>query len=81
MPTLFIDTQPLKNVNTGMGQVCLNLGTELIRQRPPGWDITFLVPKGKVGFFGPTVQYRVATEWLRHWRPSGYDICHCMHQG
>lgn len=81
MPTLLIDTQPLKHINTGMGQVCLNLGLELIKQRPEGWELTFLVPKGKEGFFGPSVQYKVATEWLRHWRTTGYDVWHCLHQG
>ncbi|MBO0952026.1 glycosyltransferase family 4 protein [Fibrella forsythiae] len=81
MPKLFVDTQPLKHINTGMGQVCLNLSKELIRQCPANWEITFLVPKGKEGFFGPSVQYKVATEWLRHWRTTGYDVWHCLHQG
>ncbi len=85
MPTLFIDAERLRDRNSGLGQVCLHLGHELVRQCPDGWHITFLVPKNDVGVFGYTrsgvpVQY-VEASWLRKvWMPGSFDAWHCLHQ-
>ncbi|UFH55949.1 glycosyltransferase family 1 protein [Spirosoma sp. KNUC1025] len=85
MPSLFIDAERLRDLNSGLGQVCLHLGHELVRQRPAGrngepWHLTFLVPEDKVGVFGPDVQY-VKSSWLRKlWIKGRYDVCHCLHQ-
>ena len=78
--TIFIDTERLRDLNSGLGQFCLQLGRELVRQRPDSAQLTFLVPDGKQGIFGPDVAYQTAT-WLRRWyTPGRYDIWHCMHQ-
>ena len=53
MPRLFVDTERMSNLTSGLGQVCLHLGRELVRQRPPDWEITFLIPAEQVGVFGP----------------------------
>ena len=80
MPNLFIDTERLRDLNSGLGQVCLHLGHELVQQCPPAWEITFLVPKGQTGIFGDKVRY-VEASWLRKIRvPGRYDIWHCVHQ-
>ena len=85
MPSLFIDAERLRDINSGLGQVCLQFGQELVRQRPEesdgeSWTITFLVPKGQTGVFGPTVQY-VEASWMRKlWIPGQYDVWHCIHQ-
>ncbi|AQG80517.1 glycosyltransferase family 4 protein [Spirosoma montaniterrae] len=85
MPTLFIDAERLRDRNSGLGQVCLHLGHELVRQRPNGrdgepWHITFLVPKGETGVFGNEVAYLEAS-WLRKvWIPGQFDVWHCLHQ-
>ncbi|GAB3507514.1 hypothetical protein GCM10027341_42190 [Spirosoma knui] len=71
----------MANLTSGLGQVCLHLGHELIRQQPPGWELTFLVPHNQVGMFGPTVRYIVASRWRRFWRPWSYDVWHCLYQG
>jgi len=81
MPRLFVDTERMSNLTSGLGQVCLHLGQELVRQRPPGWEITFLVPPKQVGVFGPSVSYIVAKWWHRWWRPWRFDVWHCLHQG
>lgn len=85
MPSLFIDTERLRDLNSGLGQVCLHLGHELVRQRPSEWELTFLVPPGQRGIFGDNVQY-VQASWLRKiWiasrlGKSKYDVWHCLHQ-
>ncbi len=80
MPRLFLETERMANLTSGMGQLCLHLGRELVRQKPPGWELTFLVARHQVGIFGPLVKYRVATRWGRFRRFRGYDIWHCLHQ-
>ena len=80
MPTLFIDAERLRNLNSGLGQVCLHLGHELIRQQPAGWKLTFLVPKGQTGVFGGSVDYVEASLLRKLWIPGQYDVWHCLHQ-
>lgn len=90
MPALFIDAERLRDLNSGLGQVCLHLGHELVRQQPPGWKLTFLVPKGQTGVFGDSrsgryagagpVEY-VEAWWLRKlWISGQFDVWHCLHQ-
>lgn len=80
MPALFIDAERLRDPNSGLGQVCLHLGHELVRQCPSGWRLTFLVPKGQIGVFGQSVDYKEAS-WMRKvWISDRYDVWHCLHQ-
>ncbi|MBD2756914.1 glycosyltransferase family 4 protein [Spirosoma validum] len=80
MLSLFIDAERLRDLNSGLGQVCLHLGRELVRQRPDTWPLTFLVPEDKVGVFGPEVEY-IKASWMRKlWIPGQYDLWHCLHQ-
>ncbi len=88
MPKLFIDTERLRDLNSGLGQVCLNLGHELVRQcasQPADWELTFLVPPGQSGVFGDgrpgiSIRYEEAS-WLRKFYiPGQYDVWHCLHQ-
>lgn len=80
MPALFIDAERLRDLNSGLGQVCLHLSRELVRQQPAGWKLTFLVPGSQVGVFGSQVDY-VEASWQRKlWIPRRYDVWHCLHQ-
>lgn len=90
MPALLIDAERLRDLMSGLGQVCLHLGLELVRQRPADrngepWQLTFLVPAGQSGIFGDEVRY-VEASWLRKmWMPGPpgggqYDVWHCLHQ-
>ena len=80
MLTLFIDAERLRDLNSGLGQVCLHLSHELIRQQPAGWKLTFLVPRGQTGVFGAQVDY-VEASWLRKiWLPGRFDVWHYLHQ-
>jgi glycosyltransferase involved in cell wall biosynthesis len=90
MPSLFIDTERLRDLNSGLGQVCLHLGNELVRQQPAGWKVTFLVPNGQSGVFGygkdnvrhsdMPVNYIEASWHRKLWIPGTYDVWHCLHQ-
>ncbi|GAB3510044.1 hypothetical protein GCM10027341_47900 [Spirosoma knui] len=80
MPSLFIDAERLRDLNSGLGQVCLHLGYELVSQCPPNWNLTFLVPKGQVGIFGDSVTYREASWQQKLWIPGQFDVWHCLHQ-
>ena len=80
MPRLFLDTERMANLTSGIGQVCLHLGRELVCQRPPGWEITCLVAPDQVNIFGSGVEYIVATRWRRVWHPWSFDVWHCLYQ-
>ena len=80
MPRLFLDTERMANLSSGIGQVCLHLGRELVRQQPPGWELTFLVSPEQMGMFGPTANYVTATRWRRVWHPWTFDVWHCLYQ-
>jgi glycosyltransferase involved in cell wall biosynthesis len=85
MPSLFIDAERLRNLNSGLGQVCLHLGQELLRERRTDrhggpWHVTFLVPRGGSGFFGTSADHVEASWRRRLWIPGRYDVWHCLHQ-
>jgi glycosyltransferase involved in cell wall biosynthesis len=80
MPCLFVDAERLRDPNSGLGQVCLHLGNELVRQCPDDWTITFLVPKGEIGIFGDQVNYIETVWWRKIWLGGRYDVWHCLHQ-
>ncbi|RRA99822.1 glycosyltransferase family 4 protein [Larkinella rosea] len=77
---IFIDTERLRDLNSGLGQFCLQLGQELVRQRPDSAQLTFLVPEGKQGIFGPDVTYQTAVWWRKWVHTKSYDVWHCTHQ-
>ncbi|GAB3962358.1 glycosyltransferase family 1 protein [Spirosoma harenae] len=80
MPHLFLEVEQMSNLNSGLGQLCLHLGHELVRQKPADWEMTFLVSKEQVGIFGPSVNYKIASKWQRLWRNWSYDVWHCPYQ-
>ncbi|MGV3561258.1 glycosyltransferase family 4 protein [Larkinella arboricola] len=77
---IFIDTERLRDLNSGLGQFCLQLGQELVRQKPPSARLTFLVLKGQEGVFGTNVHYQTAAWWRKWYNPGTYDLWHCTHQ-
>lgn len=86
MPSIFIDAERLRDLNSGLGQVSLHLGRELVAQCPTDYQLTFLVPKGQAGVFGDSVNY-IEASWIRKfWIPGRpglgrFDVWHCLHQG
>ncbi len=82
MPRIFIDTERLRDPYSGLGQFCLHLGHELVRQNPDPerFSLTFGVPKAEIGVFGDAVQYRPVSWHDRVWRSGEYDMWHALHQ-
>ena len=82
MPALLLEMEKLKVPRSGLGQVCLHLGEQLVRQRPEGWDLTFYVPPARRGVFGDRVRY-VEHSGLHKLLPATrapFDVWHCVHQ-
>ncbi|WP_128546414.1 glycosyltransferase family 4 protein [Larkinella soli] len=77
---VFVDTERLRDLNSGLGQFCLRLGQELVRNRPEPAELTFLVPGSRKGIFGSGVEYRTAVWWRRVFNPGAFDVWHCTHQ-
>ena len=84
VPTLLLELEKLKVAASGLGQVCLHLGEHLLRQRPPGWDVTAYVPRSRIGVFGeaPGVSYlpHSALHKLLPATRAPVDVWHCLHQ-
>lgn len=80
MTKILIDTERLRDLNSGLGQFCLNLGRELVRQKPPTDELTFLLPTHYDPQFGNTVHYRRVAWWDRLWRSDEFTIWHATHQ-
>lgn len=84
MRTIFVDTERIRDLNSGLGQTCLHVGQELVRQQPAGTSLTFLVPPGQLGVFGEsiqgTLQYREASWRYKLHSPGQFDSWHNLHQ-
>lgn len=80
MTKILIDTERLRDLNSGLGQFCLNLGYELARQKPATDELTFLVPAQQPPVFGDTVQSRPAVWWDKLWRSDEFRVWHATHQ-
>jgi len=83
MKTIFVDTERIRDLNSGLGQTCLRVGQELVRQQPLGTSLTFLVPPGQAGVFGPasgTLHYREASWRYKLYSPGQFDVWHNLHQ-
>ena len=92
MKTIFVDTERIRDLNSGLGQTCLHVGRELVRQQPSGTSLTFLVPPGQAGVFGPpsgastdsarqgTLHYREASWRHKFYSGGQFNVWHNLHQ-
>ena len=83
MRHIFVDTERIRDLNSGLGQTCLHVGQELVRQQPAGTSLTFLVPPGQKGVFGEpsgTLQYREAGWRHKLYNPGRFGVWHNLHQ-
>jgi glycosyltransferase involved in cell wall biosynthesis len=80
---VLIDLLRLKDLNTGLGQVCLSYGKALAAARHPNLQFTFLVPHNFVGYFGQNVHY-LCPSLIQNCFPSllrkRFDLWHSIHQ-
>jgi glycosyltransferase involved in cell wall biosynthesis len=82
LKTVLVDLGKLKDLNSGLGQVSLNVGQSLSVHRPQDMAFEYLIPEGFQGSFGTDVSYcKLST--LRRWFPilnKKYDLWHAIHQ-
>lgn len=78
-----MDLERLKHPYTGLAEYNANMGRYLLRQRPPSWSYTFLLPPGMDAPFEGDYDTLSATKWRRHFRNSspGFDLWHVTWQG
>ncbi|MEM9352133.1 MAG: glycosyltransferase family 1 protein [Planctomycetota bacterium] len=69
MPRIVVDLEKLRLLESGLGQYCLELGAELIRQRREGEELIYFVPPKQVGRYAGD---RVTTKPVRRWQKGRY---------
>ena len=82
MKHILLEMEKLKNLNSGLGQVCLGLGREFEKISPKECDLTFYIPALFKGSFGNQFHYLRRSAKHRFFKiPSrAYDVWHCLHQ-
>lgn len=81
MKTVFLEMEKLRHPQTGLGQFCLHLGRELVRQNNAEFNFHFYLPQNQFGVFGQ--QHYVARKALHKIFPPSshrFDLWHCFHQ-
>lgn len=72
----------LRNLQSGLGQFCGNLGRRLLMQSPNDLQLMFYVPVSQKNIFGPTANYKTHAQADKLFGASRnkFDVWHCMHQ-
>ena len=82
MKHVLIEMEKLKNPNSGVGQVCLNLGKQFQLNNTENLKLDFYLPKLQKNIFGEQFNYTEHTP-LHKLLPissTKYDVWHCLHQ-
>ncbi|MBZ5698921.1 MAG: glycosyltransferase family 4 protein [Acidobacteriia bacterium] len=83
MNRILIDCERTKHPHTGLFHFCLQLGSALIRYADPGRErLTFYVPRGQRGLFGPGQDYFFYRRFHKFWIPRtrSFNLWHCTYQ-
>jgi glycosyltransferase involved in cell wall biosynthesis len=82
MQTIFIEMERLRNIHSGLGQFCLNLGNGLSRLLREEAKLHFYVPKPLKNTFGNQHQYHAVSALHKIFPVSfeKFDLWHCTHQ-
>lgn len=82
MKTVFLEMERLRNLNSGLGQFCKNLGQALVQLADPDFSFSFYLPASCRGLFGSDRNYLVHSpvhKVLKACRER-FDCWHCLHQ-
>jgi glycosyltransferase involved in cell wall biosynthesis len=79
---VIVEMEKLRNLESGLGQVCLHLGRSLAEVAPSGLGLQFYVPKNRFGIFGEKSRYHAVRTWDRWWGVSSprCSLWHSTHQ-
>lgn len=77
-----VEMEKLNNLNSGLGQFCLNLGNSLQKQSFPDLDICYYLPKNRAGIFGNSSKYEIISRInkILPVQVSNTKVWHCTHQ-
>ncbi len=79
---VLIDAERLRQVNSGLGQVALNLGRQFLAHPSPRWTPAFILPDDRRDQFDTPID-AIAPDWrLRYapWAAPRFDLWHLLHQ-
>lgn len=82
MRKVFVEMDKLKNLASGLGQFCLNIGLEYQQIAPEDLLLNFYVSRSQRNIFGHRFNYR-DQNFLHKLLPIKgveYDVWHCIHQ-
>jgi len=82
IPRVLIDVERLRQPNSGLGQVALNLGQQFLAHPSDKWRPVFLIPEDRRDTFGRPIDFEVPS-WRRRYVPRlapRYDLWHILHQ-
>ena len=77
-PKIILDFQKLENLNSGLGQFCLHLGTNLTKFNRQRFQLFFVVPSGRKGVFGEAAGYFYPSEVRK--TSIEFDLLYLAHQ-
>lgn len=77
-----LELEKTANLNTGLGQFCLNLTDNILKLAPQDMQFQAYLPAGQTGLFGSRLQVLPQKSWHRWKFPQKIrpDVWHCMHQ-
>lgn len=79
--TIFLETERLRNLHSGLGQFCWHLGQALCQQADESLRFTFFVPSQHRGIFGQNADYQTVSAIYKFFPvPQKQDIWHVFHQ-
>ena len=82
MRHVFLEMEKLKNLNSGLGQFCMNIGKQFQLLTPKNLQLDFYLPSAQNGVFGDQFNYLKHTP-LHKFLPIDsrkYDVWHCLQQ-
>ncbi|MBA3971989.1 MAG: glycosyltransferase family 4 protein [Bacteroidetes bacterium] len=82
MKSVLIEMEKLKNLNSGLGQFCLNLGKQFQHLNIQNLDLNFYLPASQKNIFGENFSYikQTALHKLIPLNSLKYDVWHCLQQ-
>lgn len=81
MRKVFIEMEKLKNLNSGLGQFCLNLGQELSKLPLEDIELTFFLPRNFHNIWNTNIKH-LTNSFPYTFFPirKKFDVWHCIHQ-
>lgn len=80
---VFLEFERIRDVQTGLGQVCWNVGKQFTQVMRRELELNCWLPKNKFNIFGKQFKYVAAKKGFRKNLLSykNFAVWHCLHQG